>query len=527
VDDKKKALQRIAQIERINRDPKGVIIDIADFVKEEIIDLNLRINTVEKMEGPQGVQGEDGLQGEQGIPGTPGSIGLQGLRGLEGPQGPTGEGSMGPQGIPGEEGLQGLPGIDGEDGKAPEHRWLKTSLQFKNPDSSWGELVNLRGSVGPQGFTNEPFLTGGGGSTLAIKSDGRLFTTSAQALNFRDGVKVSLSNNNVNIDVDLSELLVNTNDTEVLFNNAGVIDGDSTFTYDIATNVLNLTDDVQLTFGDDDDAVIMFNTSRTNDALMIGVSSSRNLIITEQADVDTDFLLVQNTDPSVIIMSSDATDVTKYLQLAFVNSTDEGVIRTASGDIRFSPASGVLTFGENNVTFNLDDTAGVGNPVLNLQYLGVTKAFIDILSSIPSMRIGTSDATYATELYQGSTKKIELDTSGDIVLTPSKFIKITNGRLLEDKGSDVASANTLTLGNDGNSFDITGTTTVNNITVTDWQSGATITLKFDGVLTVTDQAGGSGQLRLAASSNQTTAANTRIVLQLDGTEWWELSRTVA
>lgn len=102
-----------------------------------------------------------------------------------------------------------------------------------------------------------------------------------------------------------------------------------------------------------------------------------------------------------------------------------------------------------------------------------------------------------------------------------------DGRILGSKGADVASANTTTLGSDGNSFDITGTTTINNITVTGWQSGSRIMVKFDGVLTFTDQAGGSGQLRLATSSNLTTAANTRVVLELDGTEWWELSRTVA
>jgi len=104
---------------------------------------------------------------------------------------------------------------------------------------------------------------------------------------------------------------------------------------------------------------------------------------------------------------------------------------------------------------------------------------------------------------------------------------IVDGRIQGSKGADIASANTITLGNDGNSFDITGTTTINNISVTGWQSGSRITLKFDGALTFTDQAGGSGQMRLAGSGNLTTAANTRIMLELDGTEWWEISRTVA
>ena len=46
--------------------------------------------------------------------------------------------------------------LKGEDGETPQHRWVGTKLQFKNPDGSWGKLVDLKG---PRGGT---WFSGGG-----------------------------------------------------------------------------------------------------------------------------------------------------------------------------------------------------------------------------------------------------------------------------------------------------------------------------------------------------------------------------
>ena len=47
--------------------------------------------------------------------------------------------------------------LKGDDGETPQHRWVGTKLQFKNPDGSWGKLVDLKGPRGGGWF-------GGGGS---------------------------------------------------------------------------------------------------------------------------------------------------------------------------------------------------------------------------------------------------------------------------------------------------------------------------------------------------------------------------
>lgn len=73
-----------------------------------------------------------------------------------------------------------------------------------------------------------------------------------------------------------------------------------------------------------------------------------------------------------------------------------------------------------------------------------------------------------------------------------------NGRVLEKQGADVTAANDLTLGSDGNSFEVTGNTQINRITGTGWQAGSNIRLKFTGTPVVKHgQASGSGHLQLS------------------------------
>lgn len=86
---------------------------------------------IEELRGPQGERGEQGPQGAVGAPGALGPKGDRGERGEPGPQGPQGS--------------------QGERGPSPEHRWIETRLQFKQPDGRWGVAVDLRGPQGTGG----------------------------------------------------------------------------------------------------------------------------------------------------------------------------------------------------------------------------------------------------------------------------------------------------------------------------------------------------------------------------------------
>jgi hypothetical protein len=108
--------------------------------------------------------------------------------------------------------------------------------------------------------------------------------------------------------------------------------------------------------------------------------------------------------------------------------------------------------------------------------------------------------------------------------------RVAAGRTIQAKGADVASANNLTLGSDGNSFTITGTTQVNAITTANWAAGSRVTLIFSGALTLKhNTAGGAGTapFKLQGSVDLTTAADTVLVVNYDGTVWQEETRKTA
>lgn len=87
--------------------------------------------------------------------------------------------------------------------------------------------------------------------------------------------------------------------------------------------------------------------------------------------------------------------------------------------------------------------------------------------------------------------------TGNIVITS----KLTATQINETKGADVASANALKLGGDGNYFDITGTTAITSINTLG--IGTVICLHFDGVLVLTHHA---TDLILPSGANITTSA---------------------
>lgn len=111
---------------------------------------------------------------------------------------------------------------------------------------------------------------------------------------------------------------------------------------------------------------------------------------------------------------------------------------------------------------------------------------------------------------------------------PNILVDITNNQTIDGKkrflklmtlsyGANVASAGTVTLGDDGNIFKILGTTTITGITIK--TIGTVIHLIFEGALTVTD---GSN---LDLLGNFTTYAGASMTLFSDGTNWVEINRS--
>ena len=96
--------------------------------------------------------------------------------------------------------------------------------------------------------------------------------------------------------------------------------------------------------------------------------------------------------------------------------------------------------------------------------------------------------SYLTDLVDDTAPKL-----GGVLDTNSKMV-------MQSMGIDVASATNVTLGDDGNAFDITGTTTI--ATIVTKGIGTVVTLQFDGILQLTH----SADLVLPTAANITTAA---------------------
>jgi hypothetical protein len=100
---------------------------------------------------------------------------------------------------------------------------------------------------------------------------------------------------------------------------------------------VKLPDAVACYFGTGDDAGFLYSAAQTNDALVLGLSSdSRTFILCEKADYGTNFGHSAYTDPTLVIQSADATDVTQYGRLT--HDQTDFVIAAGSGSVRISNA---------------------------------------------------------------------------------------------------------------------------------------------------------------------------------------------
>lgn len=133
------------------------------------------------------------------------------------------------------------------------------------------------------------------------------------------------------------------------------------------------------------------------------------------------------------------------------------------------------------------------------------------------MSLGTL-ASASLRFYTNNTLRTTIDANG--------YTNMTNR--LETAFATVASANNLTL-TTGNVFAITGTTTINAITTTNWQAGSIIILIFASTPTVKNNtAGGASTAKMLLNGGVDFSATANDVLTLiyNGTNWLECSRSI-
>jgi len=198
-----------------------------------------------------------------------------------------------------------------------------------------------------------------------------------------------------------------------------------------------------------------------------------------------------------------------------------GILDTNANQVRWSKGADVasaaaLALGTDGNVFDITGTTAITSintlaigTVVVLHFdavLTLTHHATDLI--LPSGANITTAADDEAIFYEYATGDwrclVYLRATGESIVSPASLTQDldANGNLVKlSKGADVASAASLTLGTDGNYFDITGTTTITSIATLG--VGIVVRLHFDAALTLTHHA---TDLVLPGAANITTAA---------------------
>lgn len=172
----------------------------------------------------------------------------------------------------------------------------------------------------------------------------------------------------------------------------------------------------------------------------------------------------------------------------------------------------VPTFGADPVT--------ITGPSLDAKVDGLATEFngnidndnIDSAAAIANSKLNLASISQNVS-FAGTVALTGVNTISGVTSMSGKIFKLA-------KGADVASvAGAITLGDDGNYFDITGTEAITSITAK--TAGTVVVLQFDSTASLVD----GSNLKIAG--NFQGAAESQIALSCDGTNWFEISRSPA
>lgn len=148
-------------------------------------------------------------------------------------------------------------------------------------------------------------------------------------------------------------------------------------------------------------------------------------------------------------------------------------------------------------------------------------------AAVDRLKVYVNATTNTVAWLSDITGDVWTRTGTDLAPTTSGDSVTMSGRFKIDKGADITAAGDLTLGSDGNFFKITGNTTINAITTTNWQAGSQVTLWFTGTPTIShNTAGGAStaKIQLEGAVNMSAEDGAYLTLTYNGTDWVEQTR---
>lgn len=259
-----------------------------------------------------------------------------------------------------------------------------------------------------------------------------------------------------------------------------------------------------------------------------GVATGKGINISHAGASTGDSILVTLTNTTACKALNVAATVAHTVSVINVDSS--GVLADNVGCVEIDHSTGNLIAGSallrvdsdmniTNAAYGVEITLSAATAAIGLNVNGGAVArtsnlveFVDLSTSTTGAALSITAATTGQTAINVASGKVKLA-----------------GRFQLGKGTDVASAGDLVLAGNGNVFHITGTTTINAVTTTNWQAGSMVTFIFDGSVTVKHNiAGGANTavMLLAAAGDFSATANDTLTLVYDGTSWFEVCRTV-
>lgn len=106
-------------------------------------------------------------------------------------------------------------------------------------------------------------------------------------------------------------------------------------------------DDAPLRFGDELDAWLEFDTGQTNDALFLGLNSSKYLLVGEKTDMGYNFAHPVQTDPTIFVHSHNQ-NPNQWISMK--HDGTNGVISVGTGAVSFPGGISAPISGSDNIT---------------------------------------------------------------------------------------------------------------------------------------------------------------------------------
>lgn len=207
------------------------------------------------------------------------------------------------------------------------------------------------------------------------------------------------------------------------------------------------------------------------------------------------------------------------------NGTFSATNPTANTTLTIDGSVSCFGAGTNNYTcLNLKNTLTQSGG-----HTGITRGILinPTLSGNYDFRALEISTTLGLGIYQTSTG-IQNNLAGktNIGSTGDPIVKLkVSGRFAASKGATITAAHNISLGTDGNSFGITGSTQINTIDATNWIAGSIIYLIFTSSVTLAHNTSGTGaRIFLSGSINYAAVNNSVLGLIYDGSNWQEISR---